>query len=471
MGFILIFDFTKKSPLTRKKRFFMRVKLSCLVLLTLFLAAPFAAKKSEKIPIYADPKTGKTLYYENARVDSITYLAMPEFRTGNTIWGAVAITLDQKVIVGVANHTNNTGVFMFDTKKRNMEYIGDLTSLGNLIPGMMDQSKIHAYIYQNHHDKLVYMGGDAGNQLSENLFGHPDGYYGGIWFSLNTDTKEVRNLGLAIPWKSVKGMVMDQKYDRIFYITDPGNRFMYYDIKTGVNRDLGRYNGFHACRQLLADKWGNGYTIGHYGELIKYEVKTDKVIQTSVILPFDGFVPIYALAQGITAHVHNEDGTIYIATSFGSICRFYPQELGEGRIEHLGRTCEPSDFKNPDFKDPLQSSCLGKGKNGKLYYTIGGHKKYLSRDHPGLVFVFEFDPKTRKREVIGYVDHRRIGECTGSNVIDDRGYLYFGGHGQSLPDEMKKKNRDVERKAFLVTFHPDTVKTYFKGRRKGMKKW
>jgi len=162
-------------------------------------------------------------------------------------------------------------------------------------------------------------------------------------------------------------------------------------------------------------------------------------------------------ATGGIASQLMDDGTIVGQTHWGIVYRYHPEKNGPGKMEDLG-----CNHLKPGQKE---EECLGiyspnlAVMNGKAYYAIGGHGKYFYKDKKE-IYVVEKDLKTKKTRIIHKVDSRRCTEFTGSGIIDSKGNVYFGGHGQSTSAEdaegikTKKKKSDTKRRAFLVKFDP-----------------
>lgn len=399
--------------------------------------------------VFVFSKTHEEWIYED-----VTYIPLTEFKSGKNIWGSVGINPDGLIMVGVANHEDNVGLYLFNTKNDSLSYEGDFMSLTRAYPTEW-QSKIHSYIFWNRKHEKFFFGTDAGSYRSETLVEHPYGYSGGHWCSYDPASKRLEDLGLNAPHRSIKGIAHSEASQMLFGVTDPQTHFITYNITTGEKRDFGRTNGFHQPRLLFCDKWGNAYTTDTQGELLKFDVKSKELVSLRLPLPRAGEQDYIKKASGFMSIQEMPDGSVLGITHWSVAFKYVPAETGKGLMEDLGCVIGRD---GKDFKQQQAPNVAVIGD--KMYYGMGGHGIFLDTLKKDVVLV-EKDLKTKKTRIIHRLDHRRVTELTGSGIIDAAGNIYFGGHGSSLaPEDIEKiagKDVDTPPQAFLVKFNPRVI--------------
>jgi hypothetical protein len=402
-------------------------------------------------------RAGNPDSYQSYSKGGVHFHAFTEgFPRSHTIWSAIGITSADVIYLGVADHTVNAGLFRYDARKDSMAFIGDVLGLGKLWLHEW-QGKIHTNIVQDPGSGLLYFGTDAGNDILWG-WGIPDQeYVGGHWFAIDPRTDQVSDLGLGARYLGLKSIVIDTVYGRIFSTTDPSSHFLVYDIKKGQSprfeevghsiRDLGCVNGVHEPRMVWADKWGNAYTTNEIGQWVQFVGKTGELRRINgVRLPFAPGTPTWHLASGPSAVIALEGKEcFYGITYYGRLFKHVAEETGDGRVSDLGSAWDADTLYHPN----LNVLNLGLGKNGNLYYVIGGHGNFITPDSSAVLV--EFNPKTGRKSLIYRFD-KSVTECTGS-VTDSKGRVYFAGHGISAP----AGGRTEQSKPYLVQFHPDSL--------------
>lgn len=394
--------------------------------------------------------------YKNMVKGGMHYYAFTQgFPKAHSIWSAMGITSDDMIYVGVSDHTVNSGLFKYDSKKDVMIYLGDVLGNGKLWLHEW-QGKIHTPIIQNPKDGLVYFGTDAGNGIWE-CAGIPGSeYVGGHWFVIDPKTDKISDLGLGTRYMGLKSIAVDPIHNRLFATTDPSSHFIIYNIDKGKSpkyeeekdacKDLGCINGAHEPRMVWTDKWGNCYTVNEIGQLVEYVAATGELRRlNSVLIPMAPGTPTWQPAQGASAVLPVNDKEFYYGiTYYGRLFKHVPEEKGEGKVIDLG-----NGWGNDNYNDQLKIGCLALGQNNKLYYVIGGHGRFVTADSSAILV--EFDPETKKKTLI-YKFDQIVTECTGG-ATDTKGNIYFAAHGQSVPEPGK----EAIRKPYLIKFHPSTI--------------
>lgn len=395
--------------------------------------------------------------YRSLEAGGMRYYAFTQgFPDANTIWSGIGITRDDMVYVAVSDHAINVGIFKYNPQKDSMTYLGDVLGNGKLRLHEW-QGKVHTMLVQDPKDGLVYFGTDAGNSFWEGIGAPEQGYVGGHWFTIDPKTDEVSDLGLGVEYLGIKSIAIDPVYRRIFATTDPSSHFIIHDIEKGkskdftifreANRDLGCVNDAHEPRMVWTDKWGNCYTSNEIGRLVEFKGATGELKTLYTRIPFAPGAQSYSKAEGFSAVVSVKGGEYFYGVTYsGRLAKHIPEKEGEGRMEDLGNVWGDDD----EIPSPIGAHSLALGQNERLYYAMGGHGSFITKDTAAVVG--EYDLKTRKKE-IAYKFENIVRECTGG-VTDSKGNIYFSAHGSSVPQPGGK----AESKPYLVKFHPSTLK-------------
>lgn len=381
---------------------------------------------------------------------NLQFIEYPDFKEANSTWGSIGFnSVTDCVYIGVTNHKNKVGLYEYNTLNNEIELKGFIHEMAHL-RDFQWQGKIHTKITFDSQGNL-YFGTDGGESREEYLMNHPRGYSGGFLMSWNPKSNVFTNLGVPMQYESVKDIDVDLETGKVYAVSYPQAHFITYDVKNKEQKDYGRLASSHVPRILFTDKWGNCYYVDWHQRLVKYEKATDKLIFAKESLPaFEG-TPGGYIITGITSYAKDDaNNTIYLVTYGAKVLAFHPKEKGIGKVEDLG-SCY--DLPASSIWKPYVPN-LNLGKNGKLYYFIGGHGNYIKTDTTVMV---ELDPKTKEKRTIFEFHVDEISEVTGSGIIDKAGNLYFAGRGKK-PSKTKKllpSIDDNESIPFLIKFNPE----------------
>ncbi|MFH1760382.1 MAG: hypothetical protein ABIA63_04700 [bacterium] len=394
--------------------------------------------------------------YGNKAADGVEYYAfVPGFTSSHSIWSGLGITDDDQVYISVSDHTDQFAFYHFNPADKSMDFIGEFDKMVG-INFYNWQGKVHTVLEWDAVRKVFYFGTDAGEDKGGTILDHPVGYHGGMLCSFDPQNKLIRILSTPSIFNSVKGLLYSKANDRIGFIMAPEAKMGYYDIKTGKTRDLGRMNGWHVPRIMMKDKWGNMYSVDAYGYLNMIHHKSGELMRLTLQLPHLAETKENILGAGISAFAMSPDGERLFAmgNSCNTFFEYRPSKDSVGEIVWWEATWGD---KNKPYIKSYNSSALAFYKN-RLYYAIGGHGSFVNEY--GVVWVIEYDIETRNKKLVRKLDNSVITECTGSNVLDSKGYIYFGGHGQSLYSQEFSEGGTVKMppaKPYLVRFHPDSL--------------
>ncbi|HUQ65370.1 MAG TPA: hypothetical protein VM101_04415 [Flavitalea sp.] len=385
--------------------------------------------------------------------NKIQYIPYPDFPDANSTWGSIGYNpADKSVYVGVTNHKDKVGLYVYNTGNNTMKLNGFVQNLGYLRDYQW-QGKVHSKIVGGP-DGAVYFSTDGGESKEEYLMDHPKGYAGGYLMKWDPKLQKLTNFGTTLQYESIKDVEVDQQTGKIYAVTYPQVHFIVFDPKTNAMIDLGRLGSSHVPRVIFTDKWGNCYYVDWRQRLVKYEKSTGKLVFAENSLPSFPGTPGEHIITGVTGYAKDTvKNIIYLVTYGAKMLAFHPQENGIGGVDDLGGAFdgnkEPWHYYVPN---------LNIGNNGKLYYIIGGHGNFAIKDKTVLM---EFDPGTKKKQVLYQFTTDQIVEATGSDIKDEHGNIYFAGR-KMMPYDANSK--DSERKLdqgisvpFTIKFNPDKI--------------
>jgi len=377
---------------------------------------------------------------------NIRFLDYPDFPEAHSTWGSIGYSSKhKKVFIGVTNHRDRVGLFEYNTASEKMRLCGFIPQLANLRDYQW-QGKVHSQIVEGP-DGAMYFTTDGGESREEYLMEHPHGYSGGFFMKWDPESEHLTNLGIGIQYESIKDLAVDQATGRICAVSYPQVHFLVYDPRKNDLRDLGRLGSDHVPRVIFSDWWNNVYYVDWRQRLVKYEPGADQLIFGRESLPVFPGTPGDYVIVGITAYGRDpKAAVIYLVTYGAKMLAFHPAREGIGAIEDLGGIFDGSQ------RPPWNYYCpnLALGKNGKLYYFIGGHGMYAVQGEN--IVLMEFDPQTRAKKVVLTFPLSVISEVTGSDVKDDQGNLYFAGR-RSDPQAERRGESGASR-PFMIILNP-----------------
>ncbi|WP_185716107.1 hypothetical protein [Larkinella knui] len=372
--------------------------------------------------------------------DNIAFIKYTGFPDAHSTWDDIGYSKQAgKVVVGVTNHVDKVMLYAYDVTTGKMTNHGSLADRGHLRPFQW-QAKIHSKITEGK-DGYMYFSTDGGESREEYFMEHPAGYSGGLFMKWHPGTDGFVNLGLGLPYESVKDMDIDPVSGKLFGISYPQVHFLVYDPAKNSLKDLGRLGSSHVPRVLFTDWWGNCYYVDWRQRLVKYQTAQDTLLFARESLPaFEG-TPGEKIVTGITAYAKDQKNNVIYAITYGAkILAFYPQKEGIGRVEDLGGVADSRSNIKP--WGPYVPN-LNIGDNGKLYYFVGGHGNFLIENR---TVMMEFDPKTKKHTILYEYPVDQLSEATGSDTKDQFGNLYFAGR--------RELDSLDHSEPFLIKFNP-----------------
>lgn len=352
---------------------------------------------------------------------NLRFLNYPGFPEAHSTWGSIGFSsTHNKVYIGVTNHRDRQGLFEYDVASKSMRlcgFVGDLAHLRDF----EWQGKIHTQIVEGP-DGAMYFGTDGGETREEDLKEHPAGYSGGFFFKWDPREQRLTNLGSGLPYEGIKDLSVDPIDGLLLAVSYPQVHLLAYNPARNDLHDLGRFGAGHVPRVIFHDWWGNFYYVDWRQRLVQYTHDTRKLVFARDSLPAFPGTSGDRIITGITAYaVDKASGVIYLITYGSKMLAFHPQQNGIGKVEDLGG------IYDLEGRPPYNYYCpnLALGKNGKLYYFLGGHGSFAGQGAG--VSLMEFDPRTRTKRTVLTYPLSALSEATGSDVKDAEGNLYFAG--------------------------------------------
>lgn len=384
---------------------------------------------------------------------SYRFVEYPDFSNSHSTWGDIGYNSKyNRIYIGVTNHADSVGLYEYDIADDKMQLKGFIGKMANL-RSFQWQGKIHSKIVTGP-DDMVYFATDGGESREEYLMDHPHGYAGGYIMRWDPENEILTNLGNLLQYESIKDIETDGDSHNIYAVTYPQVHFIIYNPEENTLRDLGRLGSSHVPRVIFTDKWFNCYYVDWRQRLVMYDKSAGELVFDKESLPAFPGTPGSKIITGITAYAKDEaQNIIYLITYGAKIIAFYPTESGIGPKEDLGGVL-PGELTRNNW-DPYCPN-LALGRNGKLYYIVGGHGNF-SKENKTLFM--EFDPKTKIHKKLFEFETTVIAEVTGSDVTDRNGNIYFAGR-KEIPDTSSKTKgegggRGTISKPFMIIFNPE----------------
>lgn len=378
---------------------------------------------------------------------NVRFLEYPGFAEAHSTWGSIGYSARwRKVLIGVTNHRDRQGLYEYDVASGRLRLLGFLDQMLNLREYQW-QGKVHTQIVEGP-GGAMYFGTDGGEARHQFLMDHPRGYGGGFFLKWDPPTGRLTNLGMGLQFDSIKDLTVDRESGRILATTFPQVHLLSYDPARNDLRDLGRMGSGHVPRVVFRDWWNNAYYVDWRQRLVKYERQDGKLLFARDSLPaFPGTTGAHIIT-GITAFAGDEaSNTIYLITYGSKLLAFHPRRTGIGPVEDLGG------IYDAEGTPPYSYYCpnLALGRNGKLYYFLGGHGAYVPGKEPAIAFL-EFDPRARTKRVLLRYPLVELNEATGSDVRDHDGNLYFA--GRRLDPSAQQRGESGASRPVLIIFNP-----------------
>jgi sugar lactone lactonase YvrE len=283
----------------------------------------------------------------------------------------------------------------FDPKTLRQEKLADMQVVcGEVGAKTLPQSKIHSQICFDHKGTAWFGTHSYEWNTLEQYLRSPTDYTGGHLITYDVRTKTAADRGILVPHESIMSLALAESIGKVYCILHPTGRFVVYDIGTGKTYDKGAILDYPS-RIVIALKDGRGYTFTLYGDVVRYDPKTDRLEKLPVQVP---------LFPGETDRTHNNpfdlavsaDGKrVYgVGWTSGLLFEYRPDEGLYGSIRSLGPAF--GDEKVPGVRKSL-CMAIKEGKDGRIYYA--GYYENRGR-------LACYDPRTNERIYLGRMAYR-----------------------------------------------------------------
>lgn len=210
---------------------------------------------------------------------------------------SMSLASDQSIYFTLSSHDIDTHarVYRYNPARDELRQVADFGEVtGEAGKKTLPQGKSHTPFFE--HNRKLYVATHYGYFRSSNgkeeRASVPPGYKpypGGRFLELDMDGGACRALGSAPPEEGILAMTMDAARGRLYGLTWPGGLFLCHDLATGETRNLGpvsrdgeagdgdRY--FCLCRTLsLFQDTGDVYFTNPDGEILFYSYERDAVV-------------------------------------------------------------------------------------------------------------------------------------------------------------------------------------------------
>jgi hypothetical protein len=369
------------------------------------------------------------------------------------MWSGMYIASNNKIYIGLCTHADAANVYEFDIETETMRHLANLTILlGERGRAIWTNGKIH--VRMSELDGYVYFGSfceDNGPPAID-----ASSYEGPRWFRIHMETGEVEALSKINSFWGLLGQVIDKERRIIYGLAEDGHLYRYF-IDADYSEDMGRVDSWDICRTIFIDDSGNVYGSYPPGNIWKYDVNTDRIIDFEYLkLPitidarsmanpmldrraqwrYAQWDPINKVAYGIIG------GNNYLFE--------YDVFSGnEGEIKTLAQMCAPQYRGGNPYKVPHATLAMTiSQKERKIYYlpVMSGDFDYGAvqldltsqskfKDEiaegklPPLSFMVSYNLQTGKQEDLGMLRAKdgRYAYGMGAAESDEQGRIWFVG--------------------------------------------
>jgi outer membrane protein assembly factor BamB len=348
------------------------------------------------------------------------YRVFDDWEESDSIWGDLCVARNGRVYIGVSNHFavgGNAVLYCYTPETDELKVVANIGEVVGQHPGerVVGQGKIHTRVMEGKDGRIyggTMMGGHYTNRIA--TYVHPRSYPGGHLWAYDPQKGTAQDLGVPVPHEAVYSIWVDTDRGKIYGVTFQRHLFFVYDLKTGEVKVKGAVG---VGEDVYADREGMIYSNGPWGNVVKYNPDTDKLVDLPVYFPRnpDGGPGQNGPNMALLGH----DGMIYSITLWGYLYRFNPYTGEHGHITTLG-------FTLGDGAEMEYTPNLALSKDMKTFYYLAGcHGHYITEERKGVHFV-EMDAATGKRRDHGLVvTDPLITGCYASGTGPD-GTVYFG---------------------------------------------
>ena len=326
--------------------------------------------------------------------------------------------------------------------------------------GRATQCKIHYSFVPSMHDGILYMA----THLSAAPFDQPAYspwlswhdekrcFRGSALIAFDTKTDEVKWWETLIPKEGCRCLLHDEERGLLYAISCPRDRFIVYDLKKRMRREIGRLGSVNA-QALFLDQRHRVWTTNDYGHLVRYDPEKDRLEISPRVLPHN---PVFqtgwhSVFYDVAASPSRD--CVYAVNWIAQprLMRIWPNEGDWPRVEDLGPTTQDRDPTIPT--DTFLDHCGGLvfAGDGQLYYVASRWRdpvyNPMPTDHKereGVVWRLN-SATLERQEVTRLVHPKKFAQYVSRGAVDHHGDLFFGLVG-AVPAGIFKVEMPLDRK-------------------------
>lgn len=335
--------------------------------------------------------------------------------------------------------------------------------------GIRPTGKIHNKPVEDDAGNIYFV--SMSNGSGPNTFDYTS-WKGGHWLKYDPKTGKLEDMGLVDQGIGCYPLAIDKKRGYLFGIGFTGY-FYRFDLKNRITKNLGRVSNWDICRSVFCDDEGNVYLSFPTARVAKYDVKKEKVYETTLSTPYDPSIFPTQLNNPMIDRTYDwravewdsaEKVAYGVTCGSGSILfRFDPHAGPEGRITPLAKMCDTK-FLAGDRKDiPYSTLAFAEDERKKKIYFAPSARGFTAQKYAETFgseerhHLIMYDIKTNERSDLGAMqtaDGRRVFGCEAASVGPD-GTLYLCGQVE-VKDKSKSTQMigDIPTALHLIIYKP-----------------
>jgi hypothetical protein len=369
------------------------------------------------------------------------------------MWASLYAAKNGDVYTGLCTEGSTAHFYVYLASRDENKVLYDMAEfLDETGKGIRTSSKIHNKPVEDNEGNIYFVPLNNGSGPRNIDF---TSWIGGHWMKFNPKTSTLENLGLVDD--GCYPIAIDKERKFLFGVGFTGY-FYRFDLEKRVTKNFGRVTNWDICRSIFSNDKGDVYGCFPTGRIWKYDGEQQKVIDLSILLPYDPTVYPTELSNPMIDRTNDwravewdpMDKVAYgVTCGSGSLLfRFDTHDGPEGKITTLARMCDTK-FLGSDKKNiPYSTLAFAvDSKNKKIYfvpsareYSIGRMVETFGTGEASHLIMY--DIKTEKRIDLGALqtkDGRKVGGCEAASVGAD-GTVYICGQVE-VSDPAKATSR------------------------------
>lgn len=358
------------------------------------------------------------------------------------MWDGLYAASDGKVYSGLINEGESAHFYVYDAKTDKNVLLCDMADfLDERGKGIRSTGKIHNKPVEDNEGNIYFVSMNNGSGPA--TFDYTS-WRGGHWMKYDPKTGKMEDMGLVDQGLGCYPLTIDKTRNYLYGIGFTGY-FYRFDLKNRVTKNFGRVSNWDICRDIFSDDEGNIFMSYPTAQVAKYDVKKERVYETSLRTPHDPSVFPAQMRNPMIDRTYiwravewdPVDKVAYgVSCGSGSILfRIDPHDGAEGKVTTLVKMCD-SRFLEGDPKNiPYSTLAFAvDSRNKKIYFAPSARdysvqrmvETYGSEEPHHLIM---YDIKTDKRVDLGAMqtaDGRKIFGCEAASVAPD-GTVYLCG--------------------------------------------